>query len=134
MGSSRFAVVMKMTFEKSGETATIPAKSQETLKVVADLWRVPYDDLYKELTTTTYHLRGETIVSEHTVQLATAIRDMLAVSVYKYLFDWLFDTLNAGTSSDNCANWIGLLDIFGFEDFAVNSFEQARAHDGWTCA
>ena len=48
-------------------------------------------------------------------------RDALAKALYAKLFDWLVKTVNssiAGTSNEN-GRFIGVLDIFGFENFDV---------------
>ena len=63
-------------------------------------------------------------------------RDALAKNVYGGLFDWLVGRVNAEVSSSDPSSggpssaagesrpFIGVLDIFGFESFAYNSFEQ----------
>jgi myosin-7 len=47
----------------------------------------------------------------------------LAKSIYGKLFDWLVKRINQATKGDK-GNFIGVLDIFGFEIFERNSFEQ----------
>lgn len=52
-------------------------------------------------------------------------RDALAKAVYGKLFGWLVERCNGTLSDERAAcSFIGILDIFGFEHFAVNSFEQ----------
>lgn len=52
-------------------------------------------------------------------------------AIYSDVFDWLVGVVNAKTEglNDGCASWIGVLDIFGFEILAVNSFEQANGRE-----
>ncbi|XP_037473134.1 myosin-17-like isoform X2 [Triticum dicoccoides] len=56
---------------------------------------------------------------------ATVSRDGLAKQIYCRLFDWLVNRLNASIGQDaQSARLIGVLDIYGFESFKTNSFEQ----------
>lgn len=77
----------------------------------------------KQLTT-----RGEKIISNLTQQQATVVRDSVAKFIYSSLFDWLVETINHGIATtevlQNMTTFIGVLDIYGFEHFAKNSFEQ----------
>ncbi|PKI83271.1 Myo1p [Malassezia vespertilionis] len=60
----------------------------------------------------------------NTVQ-AAAVRDALSKAIYNNLFEWIVSrinvSLNARVASNNV---IGVLDIYGFEIFENNSFEQ----------
>ncbi|CAD6230101.1 unnamed protein product [Miscanthus lutarioriparius] len=56
---------------------------------------------------------------------ATISRDGLAKQIYSRLFDWLVNRINASIGQDPDSNkLIGVLDIYGFETFKTNSFEQ----------
>jgi myosin-1 len=55
---------------------------------------------------------------------ATATRDALAKGVYSRLFDWIVARLNKALIAQKPDLWIGVLDIYGFEVFDKNSFEQ----------
>ena len=72
--------------------------------------------------------RGEKIMSNLTQQQATVVRDSVAKYIYSSLFDWLVETMNAFLAPEeileNVTSFIGVLDIYGFEHFAKNSFEQ----------
>jgi myosin V len=72
--------------------------------------------------------RGEKITSNLTQQQATVVRDSVAKFIYSSLFDWLVETINQGLATDEVLqrveSFIGVLDIYGFEHFAKNSFEQ----------
>ena len=60
----------------------------------------------------------------NTVQ-ALAVRDALSKAIYFNLFDWIVDRINQSlTASGPVSNSIGILDIYGFEIFERNSFEQ----------
>ena len=56
---------------------------------------------------------------------ATAVRDALAKAIYFNLFDWIVERVNASLKArGSVANSVGILDIYGFEIFDKNSFEQ----------
>ena len=56
---------------------------------------------------------------------ATAVRDALAKALYDKLFDWIVQRVNASMRArGQISNTIGILDIYGFEIFESNSFEQ----------
>ncbi|CEM34450.1 unnamed protein product [Vitrella brassicaformis CCMP3155] len=67
------------------------------------------------------------ILMARTVEDAQYARDSLVKALYSRLFDWLVKRINTAISRgfrDDGALKIGLLDIYGFEVFDVNSFEQ----------
>ncbi|KAL0305152.1 UNVERIFIED_CONTAM: Myosin-6, partial [Sesamum angustifolium] len=79
------------------------------------------DSLCKRIIVT----RDETITKELDPEAATASRDALAKIVYSRLFDWLVEKINNSIGQDpNSRCLIGVLDIYGFESFKTNSFEQ----------
>lgn len=68
---------------------------------------------------------GEVIESPSNVAQATATRDALAKAIYNNLFDWIVERINRSLKARQAtANSIGILDIYGFEIFEKNSFEQ----------
>ena len=68
---------------------------------------------------------GEIIESPANVAQATATRDALAKAIYNNLFDWIVERINQSLRARQAtANSIGILDIYGFEIFEKNSFEQ----------
>ncbi|KAF2474380.1 myosin-2 [Lindgomyces ingoldianus] len=72
--------------------------------------------------------RGEKIMSNLTQQQAVVVRDSVAKFIYSSLFDWLVDITNHSLATEevisHATSFIGVLDIYGFEHFAKNSFEQ----------
>ncbi|KAJ3218489.1 Myosin type-2 heavy chain 1 [Dinochytrium kinnereticum] len=71
--------------------------------------------------------RSEKITSNLNLSQALIGRDSIAKFIYSMLFDWLVKVVNNNltrdTSEDNLT-FIGVLDIYGFEHFKKNSFEQ----------
>ncbi|KAF2118272.1 P-loop containing nucleoside triphosphate hydrolase protein [Lophiotrema nucula] len=56
---------------------------------------------------------------------ATAVRDALAKAIYFNLFDWIVERVNVSLKARGTIDYsIGILDIYGFEIFERNSFEQ----------
>lgn len=72
--------------------------------------------------------RGEKITSNLTQAQAIVVRDSVAKYIYSSLFDWLVEIINKSLAAEEVLNrvqtFIGVLDIYGFEHFAKNSFEQ----------
>ncbi|KAL9129803.1 MAG: hypothetical protein Q9217_001840 [Psora testacea] len=69
--------------------------------------------------------RGSVYEVPLNVTQATAVRDALAKAVYFNLFDWIVVRLNKKLKTEGAIrNSVGILDIYGFEIFERNSFEQ----------
>ncbi|GME99460.1 unnamed protein product [Ambrosiozyma monospora] len=72
--------------------------------------------------------RSEKIVSNLNHAQSLVARDSVAKYIYSSLFDWLTDHVNANLCTEEMQakveTFIGVLDIYGFEHFAKNSFEQ----------
>ena len=68
---------------------------------------------------------GEIIESPANPSQAAATRDALAKALYNNLFDWIVERVNVSLKARGAtSNSIGILDIYGFEIFEKNSFEQ----------
>lgn len=95
---------------------------------VSKLLGVEPVELLEALTSNSVVTRGETITRNNTVSEASAARDAMAKALYGRLFDWMVNQINLllvfnrPNGTDQLA--VGLLDIFGFENFPKNSFEQ----------
>ena len=79
--------------------------------------------------------KGSSYTVPNSAEQCADARDALAKQVYVHLFDWLIERLNvalAGEGEDlnDDENFVGLLDIFGFENFKFNSFEQLEEQGG----
>ncbi|XP_078427685.1 myosin-6-like [Wolffia australiana] len=69
--------------------------------------------------------RDETITKDLDPQSASLSRDAFAKIIYSRLFDWLVNKINRSIGQDPTSKLlIGVLDIYGFESFKTNSFEQ----------
>lgn len=69
--------------------------------------------------------RGSVYQVPLNVTQAMAVRDALAKAIYFNLFDWIVERVNASLKARGAVgNSVGILDIYGFEIFEKNSFEQ----------
>ncbi|CAA9999891.1 unnamed protein product [Nesidiocoris tenuis] len=95
----------------------------------AELLGCPEDVLRSALTHRTILARGDTVTSPLDRETAVYARDALAKAVYARLFSWLVQRFNkslqpAARSKTARNHLMGILDIYGFEIFRHNSFEQ----------
>ncbi|XP_047426087.1 unconventional myosin-Vb isoform X1 [Mugil cephalus] len=68
---------------------------------------------------------SETYVKNMSLRQASNARDALAKHIYARMFDWIVEHINKALhTSSKQHSFIGVLDIYGFETFEVNSFEQ----------
>ena len=105
-------------------------RDQSVVDFAAYLLEVESHHLNKALTTRVVETsRGGRRGSVYDVPLnivqATAVRDALSKALYFNLFDWIVARVNQSLRArGTIANNIGILDIYGFEIFERNSFEQ----------
>lgn len=94
--------------------------------VASRLLGVPVDALARAVCNRNVFVGREVICKPMTHDQASDCRDALAKSLYSNLFRWLVDQINdtIGVASTRVESFIGILDIFGFEHFETNSFEQ----------
>uniref|UniRef100_A0A8C7H1M0 Myosin VB n=1 Tax=Oncorhynchus kisutch TaxID=8019 RepID=A0A8C7H1M0_ONCKI len=68
---------------------------------------------------------SETYVKNMSRKQAANARDALAKHIYAHMFDWIVEYVNKSLhTSSKQHSFIGVLDIYGFETFEINSFEQ----------
>lgn len=101
-----------------------------SLATAASHLEVNPPDLMSCLTSRTLITRGETVSTPLSREQALDVRDAFVKGIYGRLFVWIVEKINAAIYKPpsqevtNSRRSIGLLDIFGFENFTVNSFEQ----------
>ncbi|KAK3153985.1 hypothetical protein QOZ80_2BG0184230 [Eleusine coracana subsp. coracana] len=98
----------------------------EASKTVSELLGCSIEDLNLALSKRHMKVNNENIVQKLTLSQATDTRDALAKSVYASLFEWLVEQINKSLSvgKRRTGRSISILDIYGFESFEKNSFEQ----------
>uniref|UniRef100_A0A674BJK8 Unconventional myosin-X-like n=1 Tax=Salmo trutta TaxID=8032 RepID=A0A674BJK8_SALTR len=98
--------------------------AQITSKGGDDLLGLDSFQLSEVLTQRSMILRGEEICSPLTVEQAVCSRDSVAMALYAQSFSWIITRINQKVRGKDNFKSIGILDIFGFENFEVNRFEQ----------
>uniref|UniRef100_A0A7N8XV10 Myosin X n=1 Tax=Mastacembelus armatus TaxID=205130 RepID=A0A7N8XV10_9TELE len=98
--------------------------SKSALTRAADLLGLNSDQLAEVLTHRSMILRGEEISTPLTVEQAVDSRDSMAMALYSQCFNWIIRKLNSRIRGKEDFRSISILDIFGFENFEINRFEQ----------
>ena len=115
-----------ISFEAVDEDeAKVSYEGETALSTAAQLLGIPADGLRKILTTRTRRTVDGPIVSPINVEAAINTRDSFSKTLYSRTFDWLVQCINKSIGQDpNPHSMIGVLDIYGFEEFVRNDFEQ----------
>ncbi|KAL5004245.1 hypothetical protein ScPMuIL_017701 [Solemya velum] len=117
-----------VTFHPVGRNDAAQIHNMDTLKKVAAMLEVSGVELASALVAEYTMTRGEQIKKEFSVHQANDCRDALAKTIYGRLFSWIVNGINQmvhpAVEGDMTFQQIGIFDIFGFENFARNSFEQ----------
>ncbi len=113
-----------VSFVAQGEGSYVDDEGQGALQAAAKYLQVDAGALSKALTTRTIEVRGDATHALNTVESAYHAADALAKAVYDHMFDWLVGRINVAMAGQVTNVFIGVLDIFGFEIFEKNYFEQ----------
>uniref|UniRef100_A0A669CEF1 non-specific serine/threonine protein kinase n=1 Tax=Oreochromis niloticus TaxID=8128 RepID=A0A669CEF1_ORENI len=119
-GNIEFASI---TSQHQTDKSEVP--NSEALENAASLLSIGPEELQEALTSQCVVTRGETIIRTNTVDKAADVRDAMSKALYGRLFSWIVNRINSLLQPDmNSGMNVGILDIFGFENFQKNSFEQ----------
>ncbi|XP_006972464.1 myosin-IIIb [Peromyscus maniculatus bairdii] len=125
IGNIEFAAISS---QHQTDKSEVP--NAEALENAARVLCISPEELQEALTSHCVVTRGETIVRANTVDRAADVRDAMSKALYGRLFSWIVNRINTLLQPDKniCGAEdrmnVGILDIFGFEDFQRNSFEQ----------
>ncbi|KAK5921508.1 hypothetical protein CgunFtcFv8_018866 [Champsocephalus gunnari] len=115
-----------ISFREENNYAVV--ESQDFLAFPSFLLGVPQDGLCSKLTSrvmdSKWGGKTESIAVTMSTEQACFSRDALSKAVYTRLFDYLVDCINRAIQKDQEEFNIGVLDIYGFEIFQRNGFEQ----------
>lgn len=128
-----------MRFAADKEDFAVMTGDSSPLDIAATLLKVDRAGLESALTSSSSRAGGETITRRFAPVTAEETRDSLARALYCRLFGWLVSCCNdnlskgsVGSGGDEPSSGnrltLGILDIFGFENFDVNSLEQASTY------
>ncbi|MPC26368.1 Unconventional myosin-Va [Portunus trituberculatus] len=110
--------------DNGGDASTID-KGDESLAIVAELLGISASELKMWLCHRKITSGREVFTKPVTLSEATFSRDALAKHIYAKLFDWIVKEINKCFAAPTKPfRFIGVLDIYGFETFEINSFEQ----------
>ncbi|XP_069082641.1 unconventional myosin-XIX isoform X1 [Pleurodeles waltl] len=104
------------------------SSSKGFIATAASLLNVSVDELLEKLRvrTITAGKQQQVFMKPCSKSECAMRRDCLAKVIYAKLFDWLVTMINGSICADSITwtNFIGLLDVYGFESFPENSLEQ----------
>ncbi|KAK9470581.1 P-loop containing nucleoside triphosphate hydrolase protein [Dipodascopsis tothii] len=112
----------------AGRTDAILAADEPSLATACKLLGIEPTLFAKWTTKKQITTRSEKIVTNLNFKQAVVVRDSVSKFVYSALFTWLVGHINKSLASEEVEaaseSFIGVLDIYGFEHFQRNSFEQ----------
>ncbi|NWI70570.1 MYO1A protein, partial [Todus mexicanus] len=135
------AVVLKLgnvelscSYQASGMEACSISEPRAELQEICELIGLDPGVLEQALCSRTVKARNETVLTALSVPQGYYGRDALAKNIYSRLFDWLVNRINTSIQArpplspqvkpGRQRKVMGVLDIYGFEIFQDNSFEQ----------
>lgn len=101
-------------------------KNDSLLTIIASLLELDHDLLANALVKRKMTIKGQDLLIPLKSAEAAENKDAMAKGLYGRLFTWLVNTINNKIRAKSTTDLksIGILDIFGFENFPFNSFEQ----------
>ncbi|XP_061670517.1 unconventional myosin-Va isoform X6 [Syngnathoides biaculeatus] len=110
--------------DRDSDSSMIPPNNDHLTKF-CELVGITYEDMAQWLCHRKLKTASETYIKTLPRLQATNARDALSKHIYAKLFNWIVEHVNKALVADiKQHSFIGVLDIYGFETFEINSFEQ----------
>nr|XP_046234369.1 unconventional myosin-Va isoform X8 [Scatophagus argus] len=110
--------------DRDADSSVIPPNNHH-LMAFCELVGVTYQDMSQWLCHRKLKTATETYIKPLPRLQATNARDALSKHIYAKLFNWIVEHVNKALITNvKQHSFIGVLDIYGFETFEINSFEQ----------
>ncbi|KAM7015382.1 unconventional myosin-Va isoform 3-T3 [Tautogolabrus adspersus] len=110
--------------DRDSDSSVIPPNNRH-LTAFCELVGVSYQDMTQWLCHRKLKTATETYIKTLPRLQATNARDALSKHIYAKLFNWIVEHVNKALITNvKQHSFIGVLDIYGFETFEINSFEQ----------
>merc|ERR1719210_3228091 len=114
--------------DSEGNGAVDPNK-KVNLDMAAELWKIDSKALDKRLTTASMEVMKKTIIKKVAPSKFNDNRDAISKALFENSFLFVVERINnelfhIGSGDVKKIMFIGILDIFGFENFVTNSIEQ----------
>ncbi|XP_061621677.1 unconventional myosin-Va isoform X2 [Phyllopteryx taeniolatus] len=110
--------------DKDSDSSMIPPNNDHLTKF-CELVGITYKDMAQWLCHRKLKTASETYIKTIPRLQATNARDALSKHIYAKLFNWIVEHVNKALVANlKQHSFIGVLDIYGFETFEINSFEQ----------
>ncbi|XP_022062784.2 unconventional myosin-XIX [Acanthochromis polyacanthus] len=108
------------------QTCHLGEQSQDFLQRAAELLCVSAEELQTCLRVRTLKAGKQSVLKPCSQAECSVRRDCLAKLIYAQLFEWMVAFINNSICADKSSwcNFIGVLDVYGFECFQINNLEQ----------
>ncbi|VDK51705.1 unnamed protein product [Anisakis simplex] len=122
-------LIGNLKFSEGEKAEQSKVSDSSALQTAARVLDVTPKDLETALCEKVVAAHGDVVRKRHDVHAAAYTRDALAKAVYDRLFAWVVQCVNDAISVKDTSRYgkssvLGVLDIYGFEIFGINSFEQ----------
>ncbi|KFG51353.1 myosin H, partial [Toxoplasma gondii MAS] len=119
-GNIKYKNTQAMGTDKAGKVV-----NEDDFQTIATLLGADGSALNEAVTINVVEVQGNVIKSPLSAEQATVMIRSMAKELYNTLFDYIVKSVNKQIQFDaESKPWIGILDIYGFEFFQKNSYEQ----------